>query len=166
MNRLPGQRGGRAHEIASNKRSCARYAGAGRVQTGPGRRRGYAGAGHGWLGDLLLGRRHPLRRLLPGGVAAPGPERAAREGQVDPGCVGGQLHRLLACAGRAQSAAGGKQHAYAPGSAEELNLRYNTHYIAPNAATVLAGVLSLLLGAMVTFVVVLAPLYALAHAWG
>ena len=61
---------------------------------------------------------------------------------------------------------GEKQHAYAPGSAEELNLRYNTHYIAPNAATVLVGVLSLLLGAMVTFVVVLAPLYALAHAWG
>jgi hypothetical protein len=61
---------------------------------------------------------------------------------------------------------GEKQHAYAPGSAEELNLRYNTHYIAPNAATVLVGVLSLLLGAMVTFIVVLAPLYALAHAWG
>ena len=61
---------------------------------------------------------------------------------------------------------GEKQHAYAPGSAEELNLRYNTHYIAPNAATVLVGVLSLLLGAMVTFVVALAPLYALAHAWG
>jgi hypothetical protein len=85
---------------------------------------------------------------------------------MDPGCVGRQLYRLLACAGCAQSSTGGKQHAYAPGSAEELNLRYNTHYIAPNAATVLVGVLSLLLGAMVTFMVVLAPLYALAHAWG
>src|SRR5262245_3410123 len=62
--------------------------------------------------------------------------------------------------------AGTRPHAYARGTAEELNLRYNTHYIAPNAATVLVGVLSLLLGAMVTFVVVLAPLYALAHAWG
>jgi hypothetical protein len=62
--------------------------------------------------------------------------------------------------------AGTKPHAYARGTAEELNLRYNTHYIAPNAATVLVGILSLLLGAMVTFVVVLAPLYALAHAWG
>jgi hypothetical protein len=62
--------------------------------------------------------------------------------------------------------AGDEQHAYAPGTAEELNLRYNTHYIAPNVATVLVGVLSLLLGAMVTFVVALAPLYALAHAWG
>ena len=62
--------------------------------------------------------------------------------------------------------AGTRPHAYAPGTAEELNLRYNTHYIAPNAATVLVGVLSLLLGAMVTFVVALAPLYALAHAWG
>jgi hypothetical protein len=61
---------------------------------------------------------------------------------------------------------GEKRHAYAPGSAEELNLRYNTHYMAPNAATALVGVLSLLLGAMVTFIVVLAPLYALAHAWG
>ena len=62
--------------------------------------------------------------------------------------------------------AGDEQHAYAPGTAEELNLRYNTRYIAPNVATVLVGVLSLLLGAMVTFVVALAPLYALAHAWG
>jgi hypothetical protein len=62
--------------------------------------------------------------------------------------------------------AGAKPHAYAPGTAEELNLRYNTHYIAPNAATVLVGVLSLLLGAMVTFVVALAPLYAVAHTWG
>ena len=62
--------------------------------------------------------------------------------------------------------AGEEQPAYAAGSAEELNLRYNTHYIAPNGATVLVAVLSLLLGAMVTFVVVLAPLYALAHAWG
>ena len=59
-----------------------------------------------------------------------------------------------------------EEHAYAPGSPEELNLRYNTHYIAPNVATVLVGVLSLLLGAMVTFAVALAPLYALTHAWG
>jgi hypothetical protein len=62
--------------------------------------------------------------------------------------------------------AGEEPHAYAPGTPEELNLRYNTHYIAPNVATMLVGVLSLLLGAMVTFVVALAPLYALAHAWG
>ena len=75
---------------------------------------------------------------------------------MDPGGIGRQLYRLLACARRAQSSTGRKQHAYAPGSAEELNLRYNTHYIAPNAATVLVGVLSLLLGAMVTFIVVLA----------
>ena len=62
--------------------------------------------------------------------------------------------------------AGTEPHAYAPGTPEELNLRYNTRYIAPNGATVLVGVLSLLLGAMVTFILVLAPLYALAHAWG
>jgi hypothetical protein len=61
---------------------------------------------------------------------------------------------------------GTEPHAYAPGTPEELNLRYNTRYIAPNGATVLVGVLSLLLGAMVTFILVLAPLYALAHAWG
>jgi hypothetical protein len=56
--------------------------------------------------------------------------------------------------------------AYAPGTAEERNLRLDTRYIAPNGSTVLAGVLSLLLGAVVTFVIVLAPVYALAHAWG
>jgi len=38
--------------------------------------------------------------------------------------------------------------------------------IAPNGATVLVGVLSLLLGVIVTFVIALAPIYALAHAWG
>src|SRR6266545_2081284 len=62
--------------------------------------------------------------------------------------------------------AGTQPHAYAPGTAEERNLRYNTRYIAPNGATLLVGVLSLLLGAIVTFVLVLAPLYALAHAFG
>jgi hypothetical protein len=62
--------------------------------------------------------------------------------------------------------AGAEPRAYAPGTPEERNLRYNTRYIAPNSATVLVGVLSLFLGAMVTFVLVLAPLYAVAHAWG
>ena len=57
-------------------------------------------------------------------------------------------------------------HAYAPGTAEERNLRDNTRYIAPNGATVLVGVLSLLLGAIVTFIIVAAPLYAFTHAWG
>ncbi len=57
-------------------------------------------------------------------------------------------------------------HAYAPSTAEERNLRDNTRYIAPNCATVLVGVLSLLLGAIVTFIIVAAPLYAFAHAWG
>jgi hypothetical protein len=56
--------------------------------------------------------------------------------------------------------------AYAPGTPEELNLRDNTRYIAPDGATVLAGVLSLILGAMVTFVIATAPVYAVAHAWG
>jgi hypothetical protein len=57
-------------------------------------------------------------------------------------------------------------HAYAPGTAEERNFRDNTRYIAPNGATVLVGVLSLLLGAIVTFIIVTAPLYAFTHAWG
>ena len=57
-------------------------------------------------------------------------------------------------------------HAYAPGTPEERNLRNNTRYIAPNGATMLVGVLSLLLGAIVTFILVVAPIYALTHAWG
>ena len=57
-------------------------------------------------------------------------------------------------------------HAYAPGTAEERNFRDNTRYLAPNGATVLVGVLSLLLGAIVTFIIVAAPLYAFTHAWG
>jgi hypothetical protein len=62
--------------------------------------------------------------------------------------------------------ADGVPSAYARGTAEEDNLRNNTHYIAPDAKTVLVGVLSLVLGAIVTFILALAPLYALGHAWG
>jgi hypothetical protein len=60
----------------------------------------------------------------------------------------------------------GAPRAYARGTPEVDNLRNNTHYIAPDAKTVLVGVLSLLLGAVVTFIVALAPIYALGHAWG
>lgn len=60
----------------------------------------------------------------------------------------------------------GEAPAYAPGSAEERNLRNNTRYIAPEADVILVGALSLLIGALVTFVIVFAPLYAFAHAWG
>ncbi len=59
-----------------------------------------------------------------------------------------------------------KPGAYAPGTPEERNLRYDTHYIAPDVPTILVGLLSLLLGAVTTFVIALAPLYAVAHAWG
>ena len=62
--------------------------------------------------------------------------------------------------------AGPVPHAYAPGTAEERNFRDNTRYIAPNGATMLVGVLSLLLGAIVTFIIVAAPIYAFTHAWG
>jgi len=56
--------------------------------------------------------------------------------------------------------------AYARGTPEEQNLRNNTRYIAPDAKTVLVAVLSLVFGAVVTCVLVLAPLYAFSHAWG
>jgi hypothetical protein len=56
--------------------------------------------------------------------------------------------------------------AYAPGSPEEQHLRDNTRYIAPDAKTLLAGVLSLLFGVAVTLVLVLTPVFAVAHAWG
>ena len=59
-----------------------------------------------------------------------------------------------------------KPGAYAPGTPEERNLRYDSHYIAPDVPTILVGLLSLLLGAVTTFVIALAPLYAVAHAWG
>jgi hypothetical protein len=62
--------------------------------------------------------------------------------------------------------AGAVPRAYAPGTPEERNLRNNTRYIAPNGATMLVGVLTLLLGAIVTFIIVAAPLYAFTHAWG
>jgi hypothetical protein len=61
---------------------------------------------------------------------------------------------------------GDERPAYARGTPEEQNLRNNTHYIAPDAKTVLVAVLSLLLGAAVTCVLALAPVYALSHAWG
>jgi hypothetical protein len=56
--------------------------------------------------------------------------------------------------------------AYARGTPEEDNLRNNTHYIAPDAKTVFVAVLSLLLGAAVTAILALAPLFALGHMWG
>jgi hypothetical protein len=62
--------------------------------------------------------------------------------------------------------AGTQPPAYAPGTPEELSLRYDSRYIAPNGSTILVGVLSMLLGAAGTLVIVLAPLYALTHAWG
>jgi hypothetical protein len=58
------------------------------------------------------------------------------------------------------------RRAYARGTPEEDNLRNNTHYIAPDAKTVLVAILSLLLGSGVICIVALAPLYALGHALG
>ena len=56
--------------------------------------------------------------------------------------------------------------AYAPGSPEEQHLRDNTRYLVPDAKTLLAGVLSLMFGAVLTLVLVLTPVFAVAHAWG
>jgi hypothetical protein len=56
--------------------------------------------------------------------------------------------------------------AYAPGSPEEQHLRDNTRYLAPDAKTMLAGVLSLLFGVAATLVLVLTPVFAAAHVWG
>ena len=62
--------------------------------------------------------------------------------------------------------AGTQLPAYAPGSPEERSLRYDSRYIAPNGSTILVGVLSMLLGAIGTALIVFAPLYAITHAWG
>ena len=56
--------------------------------------------------------------------------------------------------------------AYGPGTPEEERLRDNTRYMAPNGGIVLVGVLSLLVGVLVTFLLVFAPVFAAAHAWG
>jgi hypothetical protein len=63
-------------------------------------------------------------------------------------------------------AAAGAEPPYAPATPEEEHLRDNTRYLAPDAKTLLAGVLSLLFGVAVTLVLVLTPLFAVAHVWG
>jgi cellulose synthase operon protein C len=62
--------------------------------------------------------------------------------------------------------AGTQPPAYAPGTPEESSLRNETRYVVPDAATGLLGALSLVFGALARFVIVLAPVYAFAHAWG
>ena len=71
--------------------------------------------------------------------------------------------RALVASGLGQDAS---LPAYAPGSPEEQHLRDNTRYIAPDAKTLLAGVLTLLFGVAVTLVLVLTPVFAVAHVWG
>src|SRR5258708_18067406 len=61
---------------------------------------------------------------------------------------------------------GAVPQASGPWTAEERMRGDNSGHIAPNCASVLVGALSLLLGAIVTFIIVAAPLYAFAHAWG
>lgn len=79
---------------------------------------------------------------------------------------GSYIAASRALVARGLGRAGDEPPAYARRSPEEQNLRNNTRYIAPDASTVLVAVLSLLLGATVTCVLALAPVYALSHAWG
>ena len=74
--------------------------------------------------------------------------------------------RALVAHGLHTASRPGAPPAYARSTPEEQNLRNNTHYLAPDAKTVLVAVLSLVLGATVTCVLALAPLFALGHAWG
>jgi hypothetical protein len=79
--------------------------------------------------------------------------------------------RALVAHGLEQTAAGpgadpARLAPYAPGSPEEQHLRDNSRYLAPDAKTMLAGVLSLLFGVAVTLVLVLTPLFVVAHVWG
>src|SRR5499425_3150786 len=110
-----------------------------------------------------LGKPSPgAARARPCPECAPGPGRDADPGRVRDAGQGRD-------GGQAQDA--GQRHderpaAYARGTPEEQNLRNNTRYIAPDAKTMLVAVLSLLFGAAVTCVLVLAPLYAFSHAWG
>jgi hypothetical protein len=72
-------------------------------------------------------------------------------------------HGLDIGGGRADASG---QPPYAPGTPETEHLRDNTRYLAPDAKTLLAGVLSLLFGVAVTLALVLAPVFVVAHAWG
>jgi hypothetical protein len=74
--------------------------------------------------------------------------------------------RALVADGLKRDAGADERPPYAPGTPEEEHLRDNTRYIAPDAKTLLAGVLSLLFGVAVTLAVVLTPVFAVAHAWG
>jgi hypothetical protein len=74
--------------------------------------------------------------------------------------------RALVASGLLGQGRPGEPHAYARGTPEEENLRNNTRYLAPDAKTMLMGVLSLLLGAVVTFILAIAPLFVFGHAWG
>ncbi|HEY0932506.1 MAG TPA: hypothetical protein VGD91_02080 [Trebonia sp.] len=75
-------------------------------------------------------------------------------------------HGLEAAAAGGEVAGAGGLPPYAPGSPEEQHLRNNTRYLAPDAKTMLAGVLSLLFGVTATLTLVLTPVFAAAHAWG
>jgi hypothetical protein len=61
-------------------------------------------------------------------------------------------------------ASGGRP--FEPGSADEQRLRNNTHYLAPDGKTITAGLLSLLGGAVVISLILIAPVFAVAHALG
>jgi hypothetical protein len=118
------------------------------------------------LGDLLR-RRHPVGHLLLGGLQSLDERGLLGKAKWIVGVSGGSyIAASRALVAHGLSGAKDEAHAYARGTAEEDNLRNNTHYIAPDTKTVFVAVLSLLLGSVVTCIVALAPLYALGHAWG
>lgn len=81
-------------------------------------------------------------------------------------CVSGGSYIAASRALAARDLTEADQPAYGLGSPEEENLRDNTHYLAPHAGTVLVGVLSLLVGVTVTFILAFAPVFAVAHGLG
>jgi hypothetical protein len=67
---------------------------------------------------------------------------------------------------RALSAPVPGERPFGPGSAEEQRLRNNTHYLAPDGKTFTAGLLSLLGGALVISLILIAPVFVVTHALG
>jgi hypothetical protein len=103
------------------------------------------------------------RALVAHGLTASGPGSTG-PGSTGPGSTGP--------GGTAPSSTGpggteaDQEPAYAPGTPEEQHLRDNTHYLVPDPTILLLGILSVLVGVVVTFVLVATPLFAAAHAWG
>ncbi|HEX9042939.1 MAG TPA: patatin-like phospholipase family protein [Trebonia sp.] len=91
-------------------------------------------------------------------------ERGHDDRDLVVGVSGGSY--IAAAIALADHLAGDNRQAFAPGSAEEQRLRNNTHYLAPDGRTITAGLFSLLSGAFVISLILIAPVFVLAHALG